>query len=139
MPSKRKSSSSSNHSKVSFDSSSISNQNETLLRGNMAENTYSNNNNSNLKEKPRSWMTSYNAGSHSFVNFSSECDSVKKEISNSNTPRESCALTLKPERSRKKARSSSLEAIFVTQQKLAPLTDCPQYVLRSLYTLPPCV
>ena len=114
MSPKRKLSSSSSHSKVSFDSSSISNKNECLIKNNMAQCSFSNNNNTNLSEKPRSWMPCYNAGSHSYMNYSSECDTVKKEISNSNTPRESCALTFEQVRKEKKgSRSSSLEAIFI--------------------------
>ena len=119
MSSKRKLSSSSSRSKVSFDSSSISNKNEALLKDNMEQCSYSNNNNTNLREIPRSWMPCYNAGSHSYMNHSSECDSVvKKEISNSNTPTESCALTFEPEQQQKKKdRSSSLEAIFISNPR----------------------
>ena len=128
MSSNGKLSSGSSRSKVSFDSSSISNKNEVMFRDNMAQCSYSNNNNTNLREKPRSWMPCYNAGSHSYMNYSSECDSVKKEISNSNTPRESCALTFEPERQKKKGRSSSLEGIFISHprnRKPSPTDSVP--------------
>ena len=61
---KRKLSTSSSKSKVSFASTNFSYKNEKLIKNNEMNTSCSNNNYSNSREKPRSWITSYNAGSH---------------------------------------------------------------------------
>ena len=106
---KRKLSTSSSKSKVSFASTNFSYKNEKSIRENVLKSLNSNNNCSNPREKPRSWITSYNAGSH-FTDDSGECDSVPTRISNFHVPTESCALTIENELSSRKERSNSIEA-----------------------------
>ena len=74
---KRKLSTSSSKSKVSFASTNFSYKNEKSMRENVLKSLHSNNNYSNPREKPRSWITSYNAGSH-FTDQFGECESVPR-------------------------------------------------------------
>ena len=115
-PPKRKLSTSSNKSKVSFASTNFSYKNEKLIRDNVTNKSCSNNNYSNSREKPRSWITSYNAGSH-FTDEYEECDSVPKRISNYNVPTESCALTIENGLEFRKERSDSIYANCGTNSK----------------------
>ena len=126
MSSKRKLSTSSSKSKVSFDSTSINYRNEKSLKDNLAYSSSSNNNYVDLREKPRSWMTSYNAGSH-FPDDSTESDSLPKRISNSNTPRESCVSTLETDQKRKRSRSGSLEGLK-RGRKTSPTQSGPESI-----------
>ena len=97
MASKRKLSTGSSRSRVSFESSSIGVKNEKLIKDDLVFNSHSNNNYASPRGRPRSWMTSYNAGSH-FIDDSSECDSLSKQrISKSNVSRESGLLPFGPE------------------------------------------
>lgn len=115
-PLKRKLSTSSNKSKVSFASTNFSYKNEKLIRNNEMNTSCSNNNCSNSREKPRSWITAYNAGSH-FTDECEECDSIPKRISNYDVPTESCALTIENGLELRKERSDSIYANCGTYSK----------------------
>ena len=128
VPPKRKLSTSSSKSKVSFSSTNFSYKNEKSLKENVVNNSCSNNNYSNSSEKPRSWITSYHAGSH-FANDSSECASVPKRISNFNVPTESCALTHENGLELRQERSNSIVANFGTTtrgRKGSPTESVPE-------------
>ena len=106
MASTRRFSESSSKSKVSFESGSVGNKDEKHIKVNDGLCICSNNNHANLKDKPRSWMTSYNAGSH-FIDESNQCESLPKRISTSNIPRESITSSLEVNKHNKV--STSLE------------------------------
>ena len=129
VPPKRKLSTSSSKSRVSFASTNFSYKNEKQIRDNVLNISHLNNNYSNPREKPRSWITSYNAGSH-FTDDPGECDSVPRRISNYNVPSESCALTtLENGYDLRKERSNSIEANCGTHsrgRKGSPTESVPE-------------
>ena len=84
MASQRRLSTGSSRSKVSFDSSTMETKNERLPNDASGFCLQSNYNYANPRGRTRSWMTSYNAGSHFITDDSSECDSLPKRISKSN-------------------------------------------------------